>query len=186
MSLTAGAILSEMNPVHTNPYYLFKIHLSSYIERIHPISRPFVTFRNKLILYGEKLLDPRCTTTPCRLSATATLHSWGPSISSIPRTHHAMVIMDPCNKGRYAGSYLDTNIFHYLTILCAKFRENRLHSFTSVFLCKSRRSSVGIATGYRLDGRGVGVQATSYPMCTGGSFPESKATGAWSWPLTSN
>jgi hypothetical protein len=31
---------------------------------------------------------------------------------------------------------------------------------------------------------GSGVHPTYYPMDTGGSFPGSKAVGAWSWPLT--
>jgi hypothetical protein len=30
------------------------------------------------------------------------------------------------------------------------------------------------------------AHAASYPMGSGGSFPGSKAAGAWSWPLTSN
>jgi hypothetical protein len=33
---------------------------------------------------------------------------------------------------------------------------------------------------------GSGARPASYPMDTGGSFPWGKATGAWSWPLTSN
>jgi hypothetical protein len=32
---------------------------------------------------------------------------------------------------------------------------------------------------------GSGVHPISYPMRTGGSFPEGKADGAWSWPITS-
>jgi hypothetical protein len=32
---------------------------------------------------------------------------------------------------------------------------------------------------------GSGVHPTSYPMGTRGSFPEDKAAGVWSWPLTS-
>jgi hypothetical protein len=66
-------------------------------------------------------------------------------------------------------------------------------------------SSDGIATGYGLDDRGVGVRVpvgprifssprrpdplwepTSYPMGTGGDFRESKAACAWRWSLTSN
>jgi len=31
-----------------------------------------------------------------------------------------------------------------------------------------------------------GAHSASYPMGAGGSFPESKATGAWSWPITSS
>jgi hypothetical protein len=70
----------------------------------------------------------------------------------------------------------------------------------------SRDSVVGIATGYGLDDRGVGVRVpvgsrifflyvvqtgsgvhpTSYPMGTGGSFPWDKAAGELSWPLTSS
>jgi hypothetical protein len=48
----------------------------------------------------------------------------------------------------------------------------------------SRDSSVGIATSYGLDERGVGVRVPvgssifSYPMGTGGSFPGIKAAGA--------
>jgi hypothetical protein len=73
---------------------------------------------------------------------------------------------------------------------------------------RSRDSSVGIATGYGLDGRGVVARVpvgarifysprrpdrfwghpASYPMGTGGggTFFGSKAAGAWNWPLTSN
>jgi hypothetical protein len=70
---------------------------------------------------------------------------------------------------------------------------------------RSRDSVVGIATGYGLDDRGVGIRVpvgariflhvvqtgsgvypTSYPMGTGGSFPGVKAARDWSWPLTSS
>jgi hypothetical protein len=68
----------------------------------------------------------------------------------------------------------------------------------------SRDSVVGIATGYGLDDRGVGVPSpgkvknfsllrvvqsssgvrpTSYPMGNGGSFPRGKAAGALNCPL---
>jgi len=30
-----------------------------------------------------------------------------------------------------------------------------------------------------------GAHPASCPMCTGGSYPGSKAAGAWSWPLIS-
>jgi hypothetical protein len=67
-------------------------------------------------------------------------------------------------------------------------------------------SSVDIATDYGMDDRisrvriptgvknfsfwhrvqtGPGAHSASYPMGNGGSFPGSKATRAWSWPLTS-
>jgi len=62
-------------------------------------------------------------------------------------------------------------------------------------LLKSRGSSFGIATSYRLDDWGSGVQfhriqtgsrahPASYPMGTRGSFLGSKAAGAWNWTLT--
>jgi hypothetical protein len=53
--------------------------------------------------------------------------------------------------------------------------------YTYMYREVSRDSSVGIATSYGLDDRGVGVQAgsgahpTSYPMGTGGIFPGGKA-----------
>jgi hypothetical protein len=70
----------------------------------------------------------------------------------------------------------------------------------------SRDSAVSIATGYGLNGWGIGVQIpvvskifslhvvqtdpganpVSYPMGVGGFFPAGKAAGAWSWPLISN
>jgi hypothetical protein len=67
----------------------------------------------------------------------------------------------------------------------------------------SRDSAVGIATGYGLDDRWVGVRVpvgsrifssprrpgvhpTSYVMGTGSSFLGVKAARAWSWPLTSS
>jgi hypothetical protein len=70
---------------------------------------------------------------------------------------------------------------------------------------KSHDSSVGIALGYGLDGRGSrvrfplkagnslhhrvqngsGAHPASYPMGNRDSFPGGKVAGAWSWPLTS-
>jgi hypothetical protein len=76
----------------------------------------------------------------------------------------------------------------------------------SLVSCWSRDSSVGIALGYGLDGRGsrvlfpagagnfsvhhrvqngYGAYPASYRMGTRGSFPGGKAAGVWSWPLTS-
>jgi hypothetical protein len=68
---------------------------------------------------------------------------------------------------------------------------------TTVLCCRSRDSSVGIATGYALNNQGVGVRVpvgsrifflhvvqtgsevhpSSYPMGTGGSFSGGKAVG---------
>jgi hypothetical protein len=77
---------------------------------------------------------------------------------------------------------------------------------TTLPLPLSRDGSVGIALGYGLDDRGTrvrfsvgsgnfslhhrvqngsGAHPASYPGGTGGSFLGDKATGAWSWPLTS-
>jgi hypothetical protein len=65
----------------------------------------------------------------------------------------------------------------------------------------SRDNVVGMATGYGMDDRGVGIRVqlglhvvqagsrahpASSPMRTGGSFPGGKATRAWNWPLLSN
>jgi hypothetical protein len=77
---------------------------------------------------------------------------------------------------------------------------------TILLFIGSRASVFAIATGCRLDNWGVGVRVpvgsrisfsprrpdrlgahtASYPMGTWGSFPRGKATGAWSWPFTSN
>jgi hypothetical protein len=90
-------ILSQIDPVHTTSTYLSKIHFNI----VHPPtswssrSDALVTFRNKLIFYGEELLGPRPTpswrTTPCRLSTiayfnifAATLHIWRPSPPPAP------------------------------------------------------------------------------------------------------
>jgi hypothetical protein len=60
------------------------------------------------------------------------------------------------------------------------------------YICRSRDSLVGTATGYGLDDRGVGVRVpargpTQPPtQCVPGSFSGSKAAEEWSWPLTSN
>jgi hypothetical protein len=83
-----------------------------------------------------------------------------------------------------------------------------LHSLTSLAICfqVSRDSSVGAATGYWLDDRGVGVRVpvgwriftspcrpdrlwASPNLLSDGCrelFPGGKAAGAWSWPFTSS
>jgi hypothetical protein len=48
---------------------------------------------------------------------------------------------------------------------------------------KSRGSSVSIVT--RLRPERPGAHPACYPMGTGDSYPEGKAAGTWSWPLTS-
>jgi hypothetical protein len=76
---------------------------------------------------------------------------------------------------------------------------NEIHFLSQITIFRQNRdSAVGIATGYGLDDRGVGVRvpvgsrilssprrldrlwvhATSYPVGTGGSFPRGKAAGA--------
>jgi hypothetical protein len=78
-----------------------------------------------------------------------------------------------------------------------KYRDNFAFTFY-IIIIKSRDSSVGIALGYRLDGRGSrvrfparagnfslhyrvqtgsGAHPASYPMGTRGSFPGGKAAG---------
>jgi hypothetical protein len=77
-------------------------------------------------------------------------------------------------------------------------RWRKIQTHTGLFLRKSAYIVASIATGYRLDGRGVGVLVpvgarffsspqlpdrfwgsnTSYPMGTGHDFPGSKAAGA--------
>jgi hypothetical protein len=72
----------------------------------------------------------------------------------------------------------------------------------NLFYNSSRDSVVGIATGYELDDRGVGVRvpvrsrifsfpscpdrlwghSASYTMGNRGTFPEGKVARAWSWP----
>jgi hypothetical protein len=72
-------------------------------------------------------------------------------------------------------------------------------------IASSPDSVVGVATGYGLDDRGVGVRVlvrprifslvvqtgsgahpASYLIGTGGSFPGGKVAGPWSWPLISS
>jgi hypothetical protein len=89
-----------------------------------------------------------------------------------------------------------------------KLRDHQSPEFNSrtSFCGESRDSSVGIATGYGLDDRDVGVRVpvgsrifsplrrpdrlwghlTSYPIGTQGYFRGGKTAGAWSWPLASN
>jgi hypothetical protein len=71
-----------------------------------------------------------------------------------------------------------------------------------LLLLLSRDSVVGIATGYGLDDRGVGVRVSvktflhvvqtgsrvhpTYLIGTEGSFPGCKAAGEWSWQLTTS
>jgi hypothetical protein len=87
-----------------------------------------------------------------------------------------------------------------LNIRCVSFSSTTFSFFETVFTYFAGRifsegSSVGIATGYGLDGRGVGVrvpvgsrifvvqtgsgaQPASYPIGTGCSFSRGKAAGA--------
>jgi len=75
-----GPILSQTNPVHLFPPYFSNIRSTRFplpksLQRSHPIPKPCVIFRNKLIFYGVGLLAPLPTpswrTIPYRLSATA-------------------------------------------------------------------------------------------------------------------
>jgi hypothetical protein len=56
----------------------------------------------------------------------------------------------------------------------------------SVILCiLCIKRSVLLICLHVLAPNGCGAHPASYPMSTGGSFPGGKATGLWSWPLTS-
>jgi hypothetical protein len=101
------ANLSYTNIPSTKSHNHF-LSLRSFIHSIRTGPRPFVTFCNKLIFYGEELLTPRPTpswrSTPCRLSATAySVYSQLPSISGGRvlqrnlKTRHAVVTRDPPN-----------------------------------------------------------------------------------------
>jgi hypothetical protein len=71
---------------------------------------------------------------------------------------------------------------------------------TEIYKTMSRDSSVGIGTGYGLDGRGVGVRVpvrtrrpdrfwVPFSLLSNeyqGSFPWDKVARAWTWPLTSS
>jgi hypothetical protein len=71
---------------------------------LRPSPRPFVTFLNKIVSYGENLLASRSTPPkledhPCTLSATAcSIYSQVSSIHSL-RTRHAVVTRVPLNVG---------------------------------------------------------------------------------------
>jgi hypothetical protein len=88
-------------------------------------------------------------------------------------------------------------------LLSDSFNDHFSGSVSPEFLASS---IVGIATGYGLEDRGIGVRVpvgskfsllrvvqtdfeahpASYPIGTGGSFPWGKAAATWSWPLTSS
>jgi hypothetical protein len=87
-----------------------------------------------------------------------------------------------------------------------RWKDENIHTYIHSTEPWSRDNSVGIALGYGLDDRdsivrfpaGAGkfspyhsiqngsvAHPASYPMGIRGSFAGGKATGAWSWPLTS-
>jgi hypothetical protein len=74
-------------------------------EPDRPVPRLFITFRNRLIFYGEELLAPRITPSledhPCRLSATAySVYSQLPSIS-VGRVLHPQPEDAPCRGDKW-------------------------------------------------------------------------------------
>jgi hypothetical protein len=99
----------------------------------------------------------------------------------------------PCVRRRAVGFCSEhvESILH----LCIHFFLNIIYYI--ILSSKSRDSTVGIATGYGLDGRGsipgkgqeiilrsfqtgFGTHPASYPMGTEGLFPRGKAVGEWS------
>jgi hypothetical protein len=91
-------------------------------------------------------------------------------------------------------------------LVCEMIFPYSLHFLWYCYSSMSWDSSVGIAPGYGVDDRMIGVlfpagagnfsllhcvqsgpaaHPVSYPMGTRGSFPGGKAAGAWSWPHTS-
>jgi hypothetical protein len=125
------------------------------------------------------------------LDYTIKIHTWIPSRSFISDCFTELLYHSFWATVEY-NAFCDptsTALFHYV-----------------IFLRKSHDSSVGIALGYGLDDwgsrvwfpagagnfslhlcvqNGSGAHPASCPVGTRGSFPEGKAAGAWSWPLTS-
>jgi hypothetical protein len=123
------------------------------------------------------------------LGPTQTPIQW---VTGIKRTgHEADYSPSSSPKVQNAWSYTTTLPYVFMTWYLVKHKSD---------------SSVGIALGYGMDDRGSrvrfpagvgnfsvhhrvqngsGAHPASYPMGTRGSFPGGKATGSWSWPLTS-
>jgi hypothetical protein len=111
--------MSQINPIHTIPSYLPKIHFNpstksrihflsirSFIQGIRPGPRLLVVFRNKLIFYGEQLLNLQAggpSLVGCPRLLIQYIRSYPPyHVSSIRnlRTRHAVVMTrDPPNMG---------------------------------------------------------------------------------------
>jgi hypothetical protein len=99
----------------------------------------------------------------------------------------------------FCGSrLLDLELKEHVTFLEEEFKENFLFSsvlrFRAIFprrVLDDRSCRFRFPAGARNFSlhhcvqNGSGVHPASYPMGTRGSFPGSKAAGAWSWPLTS-
>jgi hypothetical protein len=109
-------------------------------------------------------------------------------------------------RGVTSSEDLDLNLHRRDNLKARNIWEARPNLLTKQVKSKSHDGSVGIAPCYGLDDRdsrvrfpagagnfslhhrvqpGSGAHPVSYPMGTRGSFPGSKAAGAWSWPLTS-
>jgi hypothetical protein len=156
-------------------------------------------------------------TTPCRLFVTAYLvYSYLEVFSiHILRTRHAVVTRDALSNTNIRNLFTYDHFFHmatvwsshtecssgnYLQELITDFYNSLLINtcfYIDINIYKSRDSIVGIATGYGLDDRGVGVrvpvgqecshlhvvqtgsgvQPTSYPKGTGPFPPEAKRPG---------
>jgi hypothetical protein len=117
-------------------------------------------------------------------------------------------ILNPGRSTTASYCFTGAKIFHLPSPDATEVLTYRQNDVISKHLlsARSRDSSVGIATGYGLDDRGIGVDSrwaqefsilhvvqtgfathpASYPVGTGGSFAGGKAAGALSRPFTSN
>jgi hypothetical protein len=86
------------------PNFISNFPLPRSFQRIRPLLRPYVTFRNKLILYDEELLVPipsfKLEDTHFRLSATA--YAIYSQLSSMfgGRLLHPQLEEEPCRGNR--------------------------------------------------------------------------------------
>jgi len=89
-----------------------------------------------------------------------------------------------CSKVNHFSTFKPNSLTHH------NFCVFDINSFHTAFLkesssvCISPRYSTISSVCYRVRTE-FGAHTASYPMRAGGSFPGSRAAGAWNWPLTS-